>query len=97
MPEPTITLFGRAAAPRCQALSKRSGRQCRRAAAKGKRVCKIHGGASVGPRTPEGRQRCAEARTVHGRERRATRRVRAEKLKELRQLEGVMTRLGLLD
>lgn len=97
MPEPTITLFGRADAPRCQAKSKRSGLQCRKAAMSGKRVCRIHGGASKGPTTAAGRQRCAEARTVHGRERREARRVRAEKLRELRQLAGVMAGLGMLD
>lgn len=97
MPEPTVTVFSHAEAPRCQARSKRSGQQCRKAAVRGKAVCKIHGGASTGPKTPEGRQRCAEARTVHGRERRATRRVRAEKLRELRQLQGVMAGLGMLD
>jgi hypothetical protein len=26
----------------------------------------MHGGASTGPQTPEGRQRIARARTVHG-------------------------------
>lgn len=95
MPEPTIPIFGRADAPRCQAKSKRSGEQCRKAAVRGKAVCKIHGGASTGPTTAAGRQRCAEARTVHGRERREARRVRAEKLRELRQLEGVMAELGM--
>lgn len=63
----------------------------------GKAVCRTHGGASTGPRTPEGRQRCAEAKTVHGRERRTTRALRAQKLRELRQLEGVMAGLGMLD
>ena len=29
--------------------------------------CRMHGGASTGPRTPEGLQRIVQARTVHGR------------------------------
>ena len=29
--------------------------------------CRMHGGASTGPRTPEGLQRIVKARTVHGR------------------------------
>ena len=91
----TITVFGGATAPRCQARSKRSGEQCRKAAIKGKRVCRTHGGASTGPKTQEGRQRCAEARTVHGRERRAIRLARAEKLRELREIEAVMVGLGM--
>lgn len=94
--EPLTTAFGVAVA-RCQAQSKISGQQCRKAAMTGKAVCRTHGGASTGPRTPEGRQRCAEAKTVHGRERRKTRAVRAEKLRELRQLEGVMAGLGFFD
>jgi hypothetical protein len=28
--------------------------------------CRMHGGASTGPRTPEGLQRVARARTTHG-------------------------------
>jgi len=92
----TLTVFGGAIAPRCQARSKRSGRQCCKPAIKGKRVCRTHGGASTGPKTQEGRQRCAETRTMHGRERRATRLIRAEKLRELREIEGVLAELGML-
>lgn len=97
MLEPTVTVFGHAEAARCQARSKRSGRQCRKPALKGQAVCRIHGGRSTGPTTPEGRQRCAEARVIHRRERRQTRRVRAEKLRELRQLQGLMAELEMLD
>jgi hypothetical protein len=28
--------------------------------------CRMHGGASTGPRTPEGLRRIVKARTVHG-------------------------------
>jgi len=92
-----IILFGgKTAAPRCQARSKRSGLQCRKAAMRGKKVCRTHGGASTGPRTPEGRQKCAEAKTIHGWETRAIRRERAEKLAELRGLEQVMIQAGLI-
>jgi hypothetical protein len=28
--------------------------------------CRLHGGRSTGPRTPEGLQRLVQARTVHG-------------------------------
>jgi len=51
---------------RCQARSKRTGKRCRRAAVPGKRVCYYHGGASTGPKTPEGRERCSLAAMVHG-------------------------------
>ena len=82
--------------PRCQAKSKRSGVQCRKAAMRGKKVCRTHGGASTGPRTPEGRQRCAEAKTVHGRETRAIRSKRDAKLRELREIERIMKAAGLI-
>ena len=84
-------------APRCQAKSKRSGNQCRRAAMLGMRVCRTHGGVSTGPKTPEGRARCGAAKTVHGRETREKRQKRAEKLRELRGLEGVMKQLGMFE
>lgn len=90
-------LFGLpCAAQRCRAQSKRSGEQCRKAAIKGKAVCRAHGGASTGPRTAEGRARCAEAKTVHGWETRAKREARAEKFRELRALEQVMKLLGMI-
>ena len=69
---------------RCQALSKRSKRQCKKAASKGKRVCMFHGGKSTGPVTRSGKQRCAEAKTIHGRETRSIRNKRAQKLAELK-------------
>lgn len=50
---------------KCQAHS-RSGKQCGNFAVKGKRVCKLHGGWSTGPRTEAGRDRIRLARTKHG-------------------------------
>ena len=67
------TLGGRVTCQRCQAKSKRTKLQCAAPALKGKRVCKTHGGRSTGPKTEAGRQRCAEAKTIHGRETRETR------------------------
>jgi hypothetical protein len=93
--ETHTTSFG-AAVPRCRAKSKRSGDQCRKPAMRGKAVCRTHGGASTGPKTPQGRKLCAEARTIHGREGRATRERRAEKLKELREIEKLMIDVGLI-
>ena len=63
---------------------------------RGKTVCRTHGGASTGPKTLEGRQRCAEAKTVHGRETRAIRTKRDEKLRELREIEDLMKANGLI-
>src|SRR4051794_31482084 len=39
----------------CQAKCKSTGQQCRRSATEGKRVCRVHGGASTGPRKPNTR------------------------------------------
>ena len=53
------------AAPRCGARSKRTGKPCRGAAMPNGR-CKLHGGKSTGPRTPEGLERSKRARLKHG-------------------------------
>ena len=71
---------------RCQATSKRTTDQCRKAAMKGKKVCRAHGGCSTGPRTKQGRKRCAEARYLHGRETRKKRELRAQKFLEMKTL-----------
>ena len=63
---------------------------------KGKRVCRTHGGASTGPKTPEGRQRCAAARTTHGLETREARTERAEAMRRLRALEDLGHALGIM-
>ena len=85
--ESHICLIGdRIRAYRCQALSKRSKMQCKNAALKEKHVCRFHGGKSKGPLTIDGKKRCANAKTVHGRETREKRRVRAEKFNEMKIL-----------
>lgn len=59
--------------PRLCNARTRSGRPCRALKLKGGR-CKMHGGMSTGPKTPEGRARCAENlrrwREKHARSRR---------------------------
>ena len=61
-----------------------------------KRVCRTHGGASTGPKTTAGRQRCAAAKTVHGRETRVIRAARDVKLRELREMEQTLKNAGLI-
>lgn len=73
-------------APRCQAMSKRSKTQCKKAALNGKRVCMFHGGKSTGPKSKAGKERCAAAKTVHGWETRKKREYRAEKFREMKIL-----------
>jgi len=91
-----ITLGGRVSCQRCQAKSKRTKQQCAAPALKGKLVCKTHGGRSTGPKTEAGRQRCADAKTVHGRETRSARRARSKKIAELQMLEQIGRTLGLI-
>jgi len=64
------------AAPRCGART-RCGSACRQPAMVNGR-CRLHGGLSTGPRTPEGRARCARARLKHGGYSAAVRALQAE-------------------
>jgi len=85
--EKYVTLFGQGTtAPRCQAKSKRSQEQCKKAAVRGKDKCRMHVGASTGAFTAEGRKRCTEVRIVHGWEARAARAYRARKFIEMKAL-----------
>jgi Helix-turn-helix domain len=45
----------------CGAKTTRKGTQCRNKSEPGRKRCKFHGGRSTGPKTPEGRERIAEA------------------------------------
>src|SRR5580658_2872567 len=55
-----------ALAPPCRART-RGGCPCRPPAIHGKLRCRMHGGRSPGPRTPEGREKVRAAHTIHGR------------------------------
>jgi hypothetical protein len=91
-----LTLGGRITCQRCLAKSKRTKLQCRAPASKGKTKCRFHGGASTGPKTEAGRQRCAEVKTVHGRETRAIRTERSQASARLSVLEHVGFEIGLM-
>ena len=90
------TLGGRVICPRCQAKSKRTKLQCAAPALKGKRVCKTHGGRSTGPKTEAGRQRCTDAKTIHGHETREARTERSLASARLAVLEAVGFSIGLM-
>ncbi len=84
--ESHICLIGdRIRAYRCQALSKRSKLQCKNAALKEKYLCGFHGG-KTGQISIDGKKRCADAKTVHGRETREKRKKRSAKFKEMKIL-----------
>ena len=63
---------------------------------KGKAVCLTHGGLSTGPNTQAGRLRCAEAKTIHGRETREARTERSLASARLAVLEAVGFSIGLM-
>ena len=64
LPDWRVTMPMAHACARCGART-RAGTPCR-SPAMGNRRCRLHGGLSTGPRTPEGLARLARARTVHG-------------------------------
>ncbi len=90
------TAGGRIQCAQCQAKSKRTGVQCRAPASKGKTKCRFHGGKSTGPKTEQGRKRCAAAKTVHGNETTEKRIERSEASARLAVLEIVGFDLGLM-
>jgi len=94
--EPFIELAGgRIRCCRCQALSRRSKKQCKKPALKGKAVCDFHGGKSTGPKTQEGRLRIASAKTVHGNETKARREERSASDARMRNFEDLIHVLGM--
>ena len=80
---------------RCLAKT-RQGTPCQNPAIKNRSRCKLHGGLSTGPRTPEGKARSIAAHTKHGRRSKA----HVEKVKainaELRRVILECKRAGLL-
>jgi hypothetical protein len=50
----------------CGARTRR-GYPCRKCASAGRARCRLHGGLSTGPKTPEGVRRIQLAKTLHGR------------------------------
>jgi hypothetical protein len=90
------TAGGRITCLQCNAKSKRTKQQCRAPSAKGKTKCRFHGGASTGPKTEQGRQRCAEAKTIHGFETRQARAEQSAELVKLALLEELGRRIGLI-
>jgi hypothetical protein len=88
---------------RCEARTRR-GTPCQRPARLPVGRCKLHGGASTGPRTKDGLARLTEARTKHGKftkEKRAEARRFAEEGRqmrgELKELEAWFVDHGHLD
>ena len=91
-----LTAGGRIRCLQCSAQSKRTHQQCKAPACRGKTKCRFHGGKSTGPRTAEGRARCAEARTIYGNETQALRKERRHAVAQLALLEKIGFAVGIL-
>ena len=88
---------GRIRCLRCTAKSVRTGLQCAKPAMKSSRTqkCSHHGGRATGPKTAEGRQRIAQAHTIHGESTKVARQEYSKASAELSQLEDALHLLGL--
>jgi hypothetical protein len=80
----------------CQATSKRSRQRCKAPAMREKKLCKFHGGLNRGATSEEGRKRCAQVKTIHGRETRETRTERSLGSARLAVLESAGFSIGLM-
>jgi len=87
---------GRITCQRCLGVSRRTGVQCRAPAERGRNWCRFHGGKSRGPTSPEGRARCAAAKTLHGQETAAARAERSRDMALIRALESLGYALGMM-
>ena len=74
----------------------RSGAPCQKNPIAGKSRCRLHGGASTGPRTPEGKAACVAAHWKHGRRSKAYVEARKQIWSELRRVEKEMRTEGFL-
>jgi hypothetical protein len=92
-----LTAGGSIACKQCEGTSRRTKERCKAPAAKNKSRCRFHGGRKFsGPKTIEGRFKCAKAKTVHGRETREVRNERSLASARLAVLEAVGFSIGLM-
>ena len=68
----------------------RSGMPCQKHPIAGRTRCRLHGGRSTGPRTPEGKAACVAAHWKHGRRSKAFVEARKQIWAELRRVERSM-------
>ena len=79
--------------PKCNAKT-RSGSLCQKPPVKGKSRCRLHGGLSTGPRTPEGKARCVASHYKHGRRSKSFLKIRKQIWSEIRRVEKELRALG---
>ena len=74
----------------------RSGAPCQNHPIAGRTRCRLHGGLSTGPKTPEGKAACVAAHWKHGRRSKAYVKARKQVWTELRRVEKEMKQVGLI-
>jgi hypothetical protein len=82
------------AAARCGARRKSDAKPCQGPAMKNGR-CRVHGGLSTGPRTPEGLERSRRSNWKHGHHSAEARSERARARASVRELRQIIAALGL--
>ncbi len=87
--------FGNPIIPCCGAKT-RQDKFCKKPPLKGKKRCKLHGGASTGPRTEQGKARVAAAHFKHGKRSKRYVEQRKKIWAELREIERRMKLDGLI-
>ena len=80
---------------KCSAKTRR-GTACQKPPIRGKKRCRLHGGASTGPRTEQGKARVAAAHFKHGKRSKRYVEQRKKIWAELRKIERRMKLDGLL-
>jgi hypothetical protein len=80
---------------RCLAKT-RKGTRCQNPVVTDRNRCRMHGGKSTGPKTPEGKARIVAAHWKHGRRSRAFAETRKQIWKELRAIEARMRADGYI-
>ena len=90
MPLPSVAKYG---ALQCKAKSKHSGVQCKNPAAYGMPVCRFHGARRPGTI----KRGAAHPNYRHGGETKTAKKERSQRLTELRELEGAMALVGVLE
>lgn len=92
-----LTAGGRIICKQCEGTSRRTKERCKAPASTNSLRCRFHGGRKhSGPKTLEGRLRCAAAKTIHGRETREARTERSHASARLAVLESIGFAIGLL-
>ena len=80
----------------CRAKT-RGGAPCQKYPIAGRTRCRLHGGLSTGPKTPEGKAACIAAHWKHGRRSKAHVEARKQIWADLRRVERSMKTSGLID